>query len=52
MDQWRLSEGNFTRDTPANNHENQLQFAWIKFLSDLPGANELKSIEQGDRVPL
>ena len=40
-DQWRLSKGNFTRDTQAINHENQLQFAWIKFLSNLPGANEL-----------
>ena len=26
-DQWRLYKGNFTRDTPAINHENQLQFA-------------------------
>ena len=35
-DQWRLSKGNFTRDTAATNHENQLQFD-----SNLPGANEL-----------
>ena len=41
-DQWRLSKGNFTRDIPAINHENRLQFAWIKFLSNLPGTNELK----------
>ena len=26
-DQWHLSKGNFPRDTPAINHENQLQFA-------------------------
>ena len=26
-DQWRLSKGNFTRDTPAIIHKNQLQFA-------------------------
>ena len=26
-DQWRLSKGNFTTDTPAIIHENQLQFA-------------------------
>ena len=40
-DQWHLSESNFIRDTPATNHKNQLQFAWIKFLSNLPGANDL-----------
>ena len=33
--------GNFTRDTPAINHENQLQFAYIKFISNLPRANWL-----------
>ena len=27
MDQWHLYKGNFTRDTPAINQENQLQFA-------------------------
>ena len=26
-DQWRLSKGHFTRDTPVINHKNQLQFA-------------------------
>ena len=26
MDQWHLSKGNFTRDTPAIIHKNQLQF--------------------------
>ena len=41
-DQWRLSMGNFTRDTPAIIHGNRLQFVWIKFLSNLLGANELK----------
>ena len=41
MHPWRLSKGNFPRDTPAVNLENQLQFASIKFLSNLPGANEL-----------
>ena len=40
-DQWRLSKGNFTRETPAIIHENQLQFDKIKILSNLPGANEL-----------
>ena len=35
-DQWRLSKCNFPRDTPAINHENRLQFAWIKVLSNLP----------------
>ena len=40
-DQWCLCKGNFTRDIPAINHENQLQFAKIKFLSNLPGTNEL-----------
>ena len=44
-DQWRLSKVNFTRDTPAIIHENQLQFAEIKFLSNLPGANELNVFE-------
>ena len=37
-DHWRLSEGNITRDAPAINHKIQLQFARIKFLSNLPGA--------------
>ena len=27
MDQWSLSKGNFTRDTPAINRENHIQFA-------------------------
>ena len=40
-DQWCLSKGNFTRDTPAINEGNQLQFAKKEFLSNLPGANEL-----------
>ena len=44
MDQWCLYEGNFTGDTPAINHENQLQFAKIKFLWNPPGANELIDI--------
>ena len=47
-DQWRLYKGNLTRDTPAINHENQLQFAWIKFLLNLPGANGLIRVDKRD----
>ena len=48
MDQWRLSKANFARYTPAINHENQLHFAKIKFLSNLPGANELSTAMKYD----
>ena len=44
-DQWRLSKGNFTRDIPAINHENQVQFALIKCLSNLPAANEFSIMD-------
>ena len=43
-DQWHLSKGNITRDAPAINHENQLQFASIEFLWNLPRVNELSHI--------
>ena len=40
-DKWRLYKGSFTNNAPPINQENQLQFAYIKFLSNLPETNEL-----------
>ena len=38
--QWHSSDGNFTRDTSANNHWNWLTNVSL-YISNLPGANEL-----------
>ena len=42
--QWHSSEGNFAKDASGTNHWNKLKkITYIKFRSNLPGANESKS---------
>ena len=38
---WHSSEGNFAKDTSATNHYDKLEISFLKFLWNLPGANEL-----------
>ena len=50
--QWCLFKGNFTRDSSAINHENQLQFASINFFQISPGVIELTALRTAANSPV